>query len=359
MTNRRLPKGTIRAAVQLLGFGIGVALLIWCVRIVMSDDNRAALEKLREATAGQVLSLLSIAAASIILNGYIFWATIRPLKKIRLSDTIAVNALATFLSYLPFKISVITRWVIHNRRDRIHTLTIGTWFLVVAVLTVVTVAPMYLAFARPYAAGWWWWLVVAGAIALAHLIAWQAARFVRGERGMARMRRVGLPESIARREWFQRLHAGASMGGDLHAVVGTTIARVLDIASFGLRFWIAARILDVPLSPEEALLIGLAYFVIGVISPFGTVGTREGAAIGMAVAAGVVTADTEQDALLTGILLVSVSEAATGLIGAGFALAWLRADKLLMGRLGRGDPDEPKPTIAREDRPGSDQPDRR
>jgi hypothetical protein len=183
---------------------------------------------------------------------------------------------------------------------------------------------MYLAFARPDDAGWWWWLVVAAANAAAPQHAGQAPPLVRGERRMARMRRFGLPEPVARKEWFRRLHAGASMSADPHAIIGTTLARVLDIASFGLRFWIAAKILGVHLTGEEALLIGLAYLVVGVISPFGTVGTREGAAIAMAVAAGVVTAETEQDALLTGILLVSVSEAATGLIGAGVALPWRR-----------------------------------
>lgn len=317
---------------QVLGFGIGIALLFWCVRIVMSDDNKAALEKLQQATAEQILTLLGIAVASIFFNGFIFWATIRPLHRLKLSDTVAVNALATFLSYLPFKISVLTRWAIHSRRDGVPTLTVGTWFVVVAVLTVVTVAPMWLAFVRPDAAGHWWWLVVAAAIALAHTLGWQLARLVRGPRGMQRMRRLGLPAGLAEREWFQRLHGGASMGGDGHAVWSTTIARVLDILSFGLRFWIAARVLGIHLTGEEAVMIGMAYFVVGVVSPFGTVGTRETAALAMAIGAGVVSAEAEQDALLTAILLVSVTEAAVGLIGAGLALAWLRADRLLLRR---------------------------
>ncbi len=329
----RPPRGGVRVAVQLLGFGIGVALLVWCVRVVMSDENKAALEKVQQASAEQILALLGIATASIFLNGFIFWSTIRPLHRLRLTDTVAVNALATFLSYLPFKISVITRWVIHNRRDGVPTLTIGTWFIVVAILTVVTVGPMWLAFARPDGAGNWWWLVIAAAIAIAHTIGWQTARLVRGPRGLARMQRFGLPQSIAQREWFQRLHGGASMGGDGHAVWSTTIARILDILSFGLRFWIAARILGIDLTGEQAVMIGMAFFVVGVVSPFGTVGTREAGALAMAIGAGVVSADAEQDALLTAILLVSVTEAAVGLIGAGIALAWLRADKLLLRRL--------------------------
>lgn len=331
-TAPRAVPGRLRAVVQVAGFGVGIALLVWCVRTVMSEDNRAALERLQEATAGQVLALMGLAAASLVLNAVIFSSIIRPLHRIPLADMVAVNALATFLSYLPFKMSVICRWIIHNRRDGVHNLTIGAWFIVVAGLTVVTVAPMWLAFARPDGAGHWWWFVVAAAIAAAHTVGCLAARVVRGEKGLRRLRRAGLPESLLRREWFARLHDGATMSGDVHAIWVSTAARVADIATFGLRFWIAAGIIGVDLSAEEALLIGLAYFVVGVVSPFGTVGTREVGALGMAVGAGVVAAELDQDALLTGILLVTVAEAITSLIGAGLALAWLRADRWLIGR---------------------------
>lgn len=337
--------GTLRAAVQLAGFGVGVTMIVWAIRTVMSPDNQAALDKLRDATAGQIITLMALAAGSLVLNAIIFWSVIRPVHRLRLSDMVAVNALATFLSYLPFKVSVVCRWIVHNRRDGVHNLTIGAWFVVVAGLTVVTVAPMWLAFARPDTAGHWWWLVVAGAIAVAHTIAWQAARFVRGPRGMARLRRFGLPEHWAHREWFARLHDGASMSADGHSVWVSTVARVMDIASFGLRFAIAAHIIGVELSTEEALLIGLAYFVVGVVSPFGTVGTREAGALAMAVGAGVVSAELEQDALLTAILLVTVSEAVTSLIGAGLALAWLRADRLLTAKL-HNEPDESVESVA-------------
>lgn len=325
--------GRFRAIVQVVGFTIGIALLVWCVRTVMGPDNRAALDKLQDASVPQVLTLMGLAASSIVLNAVIFSSIIRPLHKLRLSDMIAVNALATFLSYLPFKVSVICRWVIHNRRDGIHNMTIGAWFVVVAILTVVTVAPMWLAFARPEGAGHWWWLVVALTIAAAHTVGCLAARVVRGETGLRRLRRVGLPEKLLHKEWFNRLHDGATMSADVHSVWVSTVARVLDIASFGLRFWIAAGIIGVDLSAEEALLIGLAYFVVGIVSPFGTVGTREVGALGMAVGAGVVAAGLDQDALLTGILLVTVAEAITSLVGAGLALAWLRADRLLIGKL--------------------------
>lgn len=328
-----------RPAVQVLGFGIGVALLIWCVRVVMSEENRGALENLRGASAWQVGSLLALAAAGLALNGVVFWCTLRPVRRLRVSDVIATNALCTFLSYLPFKISIIARWVIHNRRDGVPTLTIGAWFAVIAGLMVLTVAPMGLVFVRPGGAGGWWWAVVLIAVLAANAAGCRAARFVRGERGLARLLRLGLPRSWSGRAWFGRLHAGADMAGDGRAVLIAAAARIADVACFGLRFWIAAQVVGVTMGVRDAVVIGLAYFVSGVLSPFGSVGMREGGALGMAALAGVAAvAEGQREALITAILLVSVVEAVVSLGGAGFAVAWLRADRLLLRRNGDAAP---------------------
>lgn len=360
----------LRNAFQLLGFGIGVVLLIWCVRIVLSEENRSTLERLRDASSWEILLLLSVAASSIILNAVIFWATIRPLHTIRLSDMIATNGVCTFLSYLPFKVSVIARWLIHGKRDGVPTLTIGTWFIVVVGLMGVTIAPMGIAFVRPEGAGWWWWALILIAIAIAHWLAMLAARWVRGERGIDRLHALRVPRRVLEHRLFRRLHDGADMAGDGHAAWISAAARVLDVGGFTLRIGIAAAILGVDLTVEDTLLIGLAYFVTGVVSPFGTVGTREASALVIAHGAGVLAAETQEAALVTAILLVTVTDAMTSFLGAGFGLAWLRADRLLFGRGGLAEqPDDTSenpprsagdaPTIADADRAGPDQPDRR
>ncbi|MEM9372459.1 MAG: hypothetical protein AAGA55_02345 [Planctomycetota bacterium] len=366
-----------RNAFQLAGFIIGLGLLIWCVRIVLSEENRGTLERLRDASAWEILLLLSVAASSIILNGIIFWVTIRPLHNIRVTDMIATNGICTFLSYLPFKVSVIARWLIHGRRDGVPTLTIGTWFLVVVGLTAVTIAPMMLAFVRPASAGWWWWIVIVAAIAAAHWAAMAAARWLRGETGLRRLRAMRFPARIIEHRLFRRLHDGTDMVGDAHTAWIAGTARVLDIGGFTLRIGIAAAILGVDLTVRDTVLIGLAYFVTGVVSPFGTVGTREATALVMAHGVGVAAAELQESALITAILLVTLTDAMTSFFGAGFGLAWLRADRLLFGRGGLADPaddaenapsDEPDttamdddepPTIAGEDRDRPAEPDRR
>ena len=364
-------RSTVRNAIQLLGFGVGIGLLIWCVREVLSEDNRAALERLRDASAWEILLMLSVAASSIVLNAVIFWATIRPLHKIRVTDMIATNALCTFLSYLPFKISVIARWLIHGRRDGVPALTIGTWFLVVVGLMAVTIVPLGLAFVRPSTIGWsLCWVVILCSVAASHWFAMAAARWLRGERGLRRLRAMRVPSPVLEHDLFRYFHDGAAMAGDGHATWISAACRVLDIGGFTLRIGVAASILGVNLTVEDTMLIGLAYFVAGVVSPFGSVGAREGAALGLALGAGVVAAETQQAALITAILLVTVTDAMTSFIGAGFGLAWLRADRLLPGRSNlRTGPDieavkaaeghTDEPTMTGEDRTGTAEPDRR
>ncbi|MFG0313526.1 MAG: hypothetical protein ACF8LL_05000, partial [Phycisphaerales bacterium] len=45
-------------AVQIVGFAIGIALLGWAVRMALRPENREQLEKLSEATPGEVMLLL-------------------------------------------------------------------------------------------------------------------------------------------------------------------------------------------------------------------------------------------------------------------------------------------------------------
>jgi hypothetical protein len=60
-----------------------------------------------EAAPGPVALLFGCSLATLALNGLIFWVVLLPEKRLRVSDTLAtVNAFATMLAYLPFKLSV-------------------------------------------------------------------------------------------------------------------------------------------------------------------------------------------------------------------------------------------------------------
>ena len=67
------PRRTLRLAIQLAGFLAGLGLLVWCASLAFSEKNRAGLERLGEASAGEVSLLLALSCVGIIVNGLTFW----------------------------------------------------------------------------------------------------------------------------------------------------------------------------------------------------------------------------------------------------------------------------------------------
>lgn len=331
-----------RAIVQAIGFAGGIALLAWCVTLALSPDNRAQLSKLTQASALQIVGLLGLSAAAIALNGLIFWIILRPARRLPAADVIATNALATFLAYLPFKLSVAARFVIHSRRDGVPVLTIGAWLAACAAALVATLGPILgVSLWRRGVDGWWWAGSIAG-VALGTTALLLTARAFAGETGLARLHRLADPLRIApldralRSHRFEHLHAGFAMLSSPWGVYGAAALRLADVACLTARFLIAAAVLGLDLPWPDAVLMGATYFFVGVLSPFGMLGTREAGTLGLAAAVGVASARAgvggEASPLPVVILFVSGTESIINIAGAGFAVAWLRAGRLV----GRG-----------------------
>ena len=102
-------RSLVRTLVQVIGFVVSLGALGWAVSVAFQEENRAQLENLRDASAGQVMMLVGLSFASVAINGMIFWVVIRPVHRIRVTDVISTNAIATFLAYLPFKMSIVAR----------------------------------------------------------------------------------------------------------------------------------------------------------------------------------------------------------------------------------------------------------
>lgn len=335
-----------RLAVQLLGFLIGLGLLGWCITLALAPENRQQFQELRNASALQIGGLLALSLAYVVVNGLIFWIVLRPARRLPVLDVLAVNGIATFLTYLPFKLSAVVRVAIHNRRDRVPLLTIGSWFVATAVLMLIALGPAALA-----AVVWrqidfvWLGLTALGQLALgAALLA--AARAFRGDSGqsrlavlVAKLRVRALNRALGSRAW-SNVHSGFDMLSSPQTVAGAIALRLMDVAVQAARFALAAAILGVPLSFDQALLISLAYFMIGILSPVGVLGAREAGATGTAAvlfaAAG---ADLSESAaqIAPVALFVSATEGVVLLFGAAAGVAWLRPDRLLKVRAASDD----------------------
>ncbi len=314
------------------GFALGIAAMVWAISVALSPDNRSQLEHLRNASPSQLIGMMSLAAISVAFNGAIFWTTIRHIHAIRLTDVISTNAIATFLAYLPFKLSVIVRVAIHNRRDGVPVLTIGAWFAAVAALMLITLGPITLVSIWLKEITLLWWICSIAGIAICTVIGSGIARFFAGEKGIQRLEQLRLPKSLLNSDAGTRICSGFAMAGNLRSAFLANTLRMLDVLAFAGRFMIAAAILQLPITAADALLLGGTYFLIGVLSPFGQVGVREAGTIGLASLVGISAAAAGDDGsspIHVAVVFVTAVEGAANLVCAGFGVVWLRVGKIL------------------------------
>lgn len=332
-TDRRMrPR---RVVVQLIGYSAGLALLVWCVSRAFSPENREQLAKLGDARVSDIAILCALSVLSIILNGLIFWTAVRPVKRVRLDSVLATNAIATALNYVPFKLSMLSRILIHNRRDGVPLLTIGGWLGTVIIILAVTLGPMVAISLKHPVVDATWLALVAGAMVLA------AACVVIGARMCltAPIRRVS--RSLTMRTRLGRRFLGSTMEPHVldglrmmasPVAVGTGVGlRLADVAAQSARFVIAAGILGITLRFDRAFLLAATYFGIGIVSPFGMLGTREAGAAGLADALEI----PNPASIAAVVLLVSATEALVTIVLATIGTVYLRPMTLMVSEADR------------------------
>jgi hypothetical protein len=328
----------VRLAVQAAGFLVGLGLLWWCVAEALKPENRDQLARLGEAGAAEVAALIGLSIASVLLNGSLFWVTLRPVRRLNWLDVQATNVIASVLALLPFKLSVLWRVLVHRGRDGVPLLTIGAWFSAMAVLLLVSIGPA--AAAAAWAAtlaeqgrqppSWWLAAPVIGSAALAAAMV-GFSRLLAHDRGWATVdRAVNLVPSerargLVRERLLPRAHEGVRMLGAPGPVAAAVAMRLADVAVQTARFLVAASVVGQTLSPELAVLAASAYFLIGVLAPTGALGVRE------AGTAGVFALLATEDFKVV-IITITAVETLVLLGGAVLAAVRLRVDRLL--RLG-------------------------
>lgn len=349
------PKKPLRLALQLAGFFVGLAMLAWCAKLAFGEGNRAGLERLGEAGTGEVALLLALSCVGVIVNGLTFWLVLRPVRRIQLVGMLATNALATFLSYLPFKLSLMVRIAVHRKRDGVPLALIGPWFAAVGVVMVSAVAPVLLLAAWRRDVDPVWLLMLAGLLVLSAGILSSVAKLIGGQRGLrlvqalADRQPIGLLKRVVRSNTFILFDEGLAMLSGFRQALTAIALRVVDITAMAARFYVASRIVGSPMPPGESLVGSVVYFFIGVFSPVGALGAREGGTAGLMSWLG------EFD-LQTLSLIAVVVTGAELIVTAFFAaagIAWLRPDRLIRGAAGSDLPS------GDADRPGQHQPDDR
>ena len=339
---------TRRIIIQLVGYAAGIALLVWCVMRALSPENRQQLARLADADPLAIALLCLLSVVSIVLNGLIFWTAVRPVKRVPLPSVMATNAVATALNYVPFKLSMLSRVLIHNRRDGVPLLTIGGWLATVIIILAATLGPMVAISLKRPTVDATWLALVAGAMVLATVAVVLGARLCltslvrRVSRSLTMRTRLGRKFLASSME--PHVLDGLRMLASPVAVGAGVGLRLADVAAQSARFVVAAGILGVALSFDRAFLLAATYFGIGIVSPFGMLGTREAGAAGLADALSI----PNPESIAAVVLLVSATEALVTIILATIGAVYLRPMRLMVKEVARIAQEEGSPAPIRE-----------
>ena len=288
-----------RIIIQLVGFVVGIALLVLCIQRATGDGSDAW-SQLRDASPWLLLAMFGCSIASGVINAFTFWITIRPVQRIRALDLVLINFGAKLLNYAPVRLGAIGRVWYHAKIDRLPLVLIGGWFAFIAYVLVLGVVASVVATVAYGAIDLVWFALVVGMMLFGTLV----IRFMKGSRLLERHGRG-----------IERIVASPS------ALLGTVVLRILDLAAYALRLGIAAHLLGLSLDASDVVILAVVTLASD-LSPVGRVGIREFAVALAATHLGM-NADEAAGSMESLALLDSAAEAiAFGIIGAP-ALIWL------------------------------------
>lgn len=299
-----------RAAAQALGLLIGLSLFGWAVYLAFGEDNSASWDALRNADWRAVVGLGALSLVSLALNGLMFWSVLLPLRRLPAVEVVGINAIATFLSVLPFKVGLATRVLIHHRRHGLRVREIVAWIAAMGALALAVLLPLGVAGVLRPRLDWKWFAIAGAGVVVCNVLG------------------VALGRLAERRPWLARLSAGSWRIVRAPAPVLAHLAlRLIDVVALAGRFAVAAAIAGAPLAADHAVLIATTYFLLSVLAPAGTLGFREAGVAGLAIALGL-----DKGSLALAALVVSAAEfGAAGLLALPAGAA-LRIDRIIRRR---------------------------
>lgn len=304
------PFSPVQFVVQVIGGLVGIVLLVWALTVVFSEENREQLDRALNAPARLTATLIALSALSIVLNGLMFWAVARPIRRLHPLSVIGVNAIATFLSVLPAKLGLAVRGLVHNRRDGMPLRDVVAWLAAMSALGLAALIPIGAVSRWRLELDWVWFALALGGVIATHALGILLGRLC--ERGAMK----GMLAKLSLGSWRIVRHPGP--------VAAHALLRAVDLGVLAGRFLVAAAILDLHLPADQAVLLGAMFFFFGVIAPAGTLGTRE-----VAVAAIGVTIGLPQGPVYTAVLIVAAIELVTSFVLGLLASLWIRPDLIL------------------------------
>lgn len=242
----------LRATLQIVGFAAGLGVLAWCINNAVQSGN---FEHLHAAGWRDTIPLVTCTLISMIANGAIFWALIRPMTPLRLLDLQLINCIVNLLNYAPVRLGLITRVTYHRRVDRLSYPTLVAWYAAFALLYLIMLGSLVAASLIRPQFDFIWCAVLVAFLCVAGAAVWYVSQ--------------------------HHLVTSRLRGADRFLAFPTTIAiamglRMIDVAAYIGRLHFSFRLLDTDIRVHDTITLALIS-MIGNLSPAGALGLREGA----------------------------------------------------------------------------------
>lgn len=323
------PRG-VAGWVQGLGFALGLGMLAWCIWLVAKDQARIDQVKKLAQSPGTLAVLLALSTGVSLCTGMMFRAMAAPVAKLPVLDVLAVNAVATLLGNLPFKLSIVARGYLHRTRNGMPVPLILAWMgASLCVMAIGVLPPLVATFALKRIDATWWITVVAGTVLLAACgIAF--ARVTGTERfwGWVSAQGERFPGSLGKlTRWsgYDQFRRGPEMLGSVPAVAQGVAWRSASMGLGVWRFAVAAAAVGATMTAGQCVVADSAYFMIQATAPTGALGAREGGTVA-------VVASLAGESLPVVVLAVTAAETVANLLCAGAGLMYLKMTRASVSR---------------------------
>ncbi|MFO0961906.1 MAG: hypothetical protein U0625_03260 [Phycisphaerales bacterium] len=249
-----------KAALQIVGFAIGLALVAWVVKGAIdaaADPTRAGIvESLRTAWQQRPMLVAGLALttmASLAIDGALFWLVLLPVRRLGFMELQWLTFVTAMSNFFPVRLGIPVRYAYALKANRMTFFQATAWFVAVTlVILVALVAVVAATVVEPHPGLVWCAVVVAGLAV--------------GGFTLGRLARWG---PVAR-----RLGEYARMVTTPGTYWSGTLLRVVEIFLWIVRMWCAAEILGLGMDFAHVTILGVAA-IAAMLNPFGRLGFRE------------------------------------------------------------------------------------
>ncbi len=304
-----------RAALQAVGFAVGLALVAWVVKGAIdaaNDPSRAGiLESLRAAWRDRPLLVAGLAATtalSLVIDGALFWLILLPVRRLGFMEIQWLTFVTATSNFFPVRLGIPVRYAYAMLANRMGFLEATAWFVALTLVILVSLGAVVAATAVVPVPGVAWALLVLVALAAGGWILQRAA-------GLGPVRaRMG--------DWTPMLTTPRTYWAG-------ALLRVAEVLLWVVRMWCAAEILGLGLSFAAVTVLGVASIAV-MLNPVGRIGFREATTVVVAnwMAGGGLDVAHADAGFKQLALLESLGEMATtipmGIVAAPFLARWYR-----------------------------------